>query len=115
MLVPVASEAIAALNRSVSGWLEWNLTGLTTVCADCVEHLARCSVAGTAAGVALTSSTAGFASLRFIRKTFLGEKLLFVDSEDEFCSAIFAGDGLVVVRQIPRSKYCAVQNCTTQL
>jgi hypothetical protein len=28
---------------------------------------------------------------------------LFVDSEDEFCSAIFAGDGLVVVHLIPHS------------
>jgi hypothetical protein len=115
LLVPVASEAIAALNRSVSGWLEWNLTGLTTVCANCVEHLARCSVAGTAAGVTLTSNPAGFATLRFIRKALFGVKLLLAGSKGEFLAAIFAGNGLVVVHLIPHIKYCVALVNTTQM
>ena len=108
MLVPVASEAIAALNRSVSGWLERNLTGFPAICAYRIIHLARCSVAvsaiaGTASGCALTSDAAGFATLRFIRETLFGEKFLLVGSKGEFLSAIFADDGLVVVHLIPHS------------
>ena len=107
MKLPVASEAIAALNRSVSGWLERNLTGLPAICAYRIVHLARCSVtvsaiAGTATPwCALTSDTAGFAALRFVRKAFFGEKFLLVGSKGEFLSAIFADDGLVVVHLIP--------------
>jgi hypothetical protein len=106
LLVPVASEAIAALNRSVSGWLERNLTGLPAICAYRIVHLTGCivtvaAIAGTAIGVTLTSNPAGLATLRFIRKAFFGEKFLLVGSKGEFLSAIFADDGLVVVHLIP--------------
>ena len=109
LLVPVASEAIAALNRSVCGWLERNLTGLPAICANRIVHLARRSVtvaaiAGTATPwCALTSDTAGFATLWFVRKAFFGEKYLLVGSKGEFLPAIFADDGLVVVHLIPHS------------
>jgi hypothetical protein len=120
LLVPVASEALAALNWSVSGWLERNLTGLPAICAYRIVHLTggtvtKAAFAGTASGVTLTSDAAGFATLRFIRKAFFGEELLLAGSKGEFLSAIFADDGLVVVHLIPHIKYCAVQICTTHL
>ena len=104
--LPVASETIAAHDRTVGAGLERNLTGFSALCANRIVHLAGCivtvtAVAGTAIGVTLTGNPAGFATLRFIRKAFLGEKLLFVGSEGEFLSAIFADDGLVVVHLIP--------------
>jgi hypothetical protein len=104
--LPVTSEAIAAHDRTVGAGLEWNLTGLPTLCANRIVHLAGgivtvSAVAGTAIGVSFTSNPAGFATLRFIRKAFLGEKLLFGGSKGEFLSAIFADDGLVVVHLIP--------------
>ena len=110
--LPVASEAIAAQDRSVGTGLEGNLARFSTFRTHGVIHLARCvvavsAIAGTASGCALTSDTAGFAALRFVRKTFFGEKLLLVGSKGEFCSAIFADDGLVVVHLIPHIKYCA--------
>ena len=102
MKLPVASEAIAAQDRSVGTWLEWHLAGFAAFRANCVIHLARCvvavsAIAGTASGCALTSDAARFATLRFVRKTFFGEKLLLVGSKGEFLSAIFADDGLVAV------------------
>ncbi|HWP22017.1 MAG TPA: hypothetical protein VN417_04660 [Candidatus Cryosericum sp.] len=106
LLIPVASEAIAAFNRSVGGWLERNLTGLPALCANRIVHLTGCivtvaAIAGTAIGVTLTSNPAGLAALRFIRKAFFGEKFLLVGSKGEFLSAIFADDGLVAVHLIP--------------
>ena len=106
MKLPVASEAIAAHDRTVGAGLEWNLTGFPTLCANRIVHLAGCivtvaAVAGTTIGVTLTSNPAGFATLRFICKAFFGEKLLLVGSEGEFLSAIFADDSLVVVHLIP--------------
>ena len=100
--LPVASEAIAAQDRSVGTGLEGNLAGLAAFRANCVIHLARRSVtvaaiAGTASGCAFTSDAAVFATLRFVRKTFFGEKFLLVGSKGEFLSAIFADDGLVAV------------------
>ena len=94
--LPVVSEAVTAHDRTVGAGLERNLTGLTAICAYRIVHLTGrivtvAAIAGTAAGVILTSDTAGFATLRFVCKALFGEKLLFVDSEDEFCSAIFAG------------------------
>jgi hypothetical protein len=104
--LPVASETIAAHDRTVGAGLEWDLAGLPARCAYRIVHLAGCivtvaAIAGTAIGVTLTCNPAGFATLRFIRKAFLGEKLLFVGSKGEFLSAIFADDGLVVVHLIP--------------
>ena len=102
--LPVASEAIAAQDRSVGTGLEGNLAGFAAFRANCVIHLARCVVAVSAiAGTAIvfTSNTAGFAALRLVRKAFFGEKLLLVGSKGEFLSAIFADDGLVAVHQIP--------------
>ena len=118
--LPVASEAIAAQDGSVGTWLERHLARFTTVCTNCVIHLARCvvavsAIAGTASGCALTSDTAGFAALRLVRKAFFGEKLLLVGSKGEFLSAIFADDGLVAVHQIPRKKYCMMRKCITQV
>ena len=118
--LPVASEAIAAQDRSVGTGLEGNLAGFAAFRANCVIHLARCvvavsAIAGTASWCALTSNTAGFATLRFVRKTFFGEKFLFVGSKGEFLSAIFADDGLVAVHQIPQIKYCMVRKYTTQV
>ena len=106
--LPLASEAIAAHDRTVGAGLERNLAGSAAFRANCVIHLARCvvavsAIAGTASGCALTSDTAGFAALRFVRKAFFGEKLLLVGSKGEFLSAIFADDGLVVVHLIPHS------------
>ena len=106
MKLPVASEAIAAHDRTVGAGLERNLTGFSALCANRIVHLAGCivavsAIAGTASGCALTSDAAGFATLRFVRKTFFGEKLLLVGSKGEFLSAIFADDGLVVVHLIP--------------
>lgn len=118
--LPVASEAIAAQDRSVGTGLERNLAGSSTFRAHCVIHLARrvvavTAIAGSAAGAVLTSNTAGFATLRFVRETFFGEKLLLVGSKGEFLSAIFADDGLVAVHQIPQIKYCMVRKYTTQV
>ena len=112
MQLPVVSEAIATHDRTVGAGLEGNLTGLSALCAYRIVHLTggtvtEAAVAGTAAGVVFTSDAAGFAALWFVRKTFFGEKLLFVGSKGEFCSAIFADDGLVVVHLIPHIKYCA--------
>ena len=100
MKLPVASEAIAALDWSVGTRLERNLTGSSAIRAYCIIHLtlrvvAVSAIAGTA--IVFTNNTAGFAALRFVRKTFFGEKFLFVGSKDEFLSAIFADDGLVAV------------------
>ena len=111
--LPVVSEAVTAHDRTVGAGLEGNLTGLSTLCANRIVHLARCSVAVSAiAGTAtpwctLTSDTAGFAALRFVREAFFSEKLLLVGSKGEFLSAIFADDGLVVVHLLPHIKYCA--------
>ena len=110
--LPVVSEAVTAHDRTVGAGLEGNLAGLAAFRANCVIHLARRSVtvaaiAGTASGCALTSDTAGFAALRFVRKAFFGEKFLLVGSKGEFLSAIFADDGLVVVHLLPHIKYCA--------
>lgn len=118
--LPVASEAIAAQDGSVGTWLERHLARFTTVCTNCVIHLTRCvvavaAIAGTASGCALTSDAARFATLRFVRKTFFGEKLLLVGSKGEFLSAIFADDGLVAVHLIPQIKYCMVRKYTTQV
>ena len=118
--LPVASEAIAAQDRSVGTGLEGNLAGFAAFRANCVIHLARCvvavsAIAGTASGCALASDAAGFATLRFIRETLFGEKLLLVGSKGEFLSAIFADDGLVAVHQIPQIKYCMVRKYTTQV
>ena len=103
MKLPVASEAIAAQDRSVGTGLEGNLAGFAAFRANCVIHLARrvvavSAIAGTATPwCALTSDTTGFATLRFVRKAFFGEKFLLVRSKGEFLSAIFADDGLVAV------------------
>jgi len=118
--LPVASEAIAAHDRTVGAGLERNLAGSPARCANRIVHLAGgvvtvTAIAGTAIGVTLASNPAGFAALRLICKAFFGEKLLLVGSKGEFLSAIFADDGLVVVHLIPHLKYCAMQICTTQL
>ena len=120
MKLPVASEAIAAQDRSVGTGLKGNLAGFAAFRANCVIHLARrvvtvSAIAGTASGCALTSDAAGFATLRFVRKTFFGEKLLLVGGKGEFLSAIFADDGLVAVHLIPQIKYCMVRKYTTQV
>ena len=94
------SEAVAAINRTVVARFERNLAGRAARCADSVIHLAG---AAGAAGVALPSVTAGLAALRFVRKTFFGEKLLLAGSKSEFLSAILADEGLVVVHEIPRN------------
>ena len=104
--LPVASEAVAAQDRSVGTRLERHLTGSSALRAHRIVHLAGTVVAvsaitGTASST-FTSVPAGFAALRFIRKAFFGEKLLLAGSKREFLSAIFADDGLVAKHQIPQ-------------
>ena len=111
----VASEAIAAQDRPVGTRLERNLTVFPALGANCVVHLARRSIAGTASGVALASDTAGFATLRLVREALFGEKFLLVGSKGEFLSAIFADDSFVAVHQIPQIKYCMARKYTTQM
>ena len=101
--LPVASEAIAAQDRSVGTRLERDLTSFSALRANSVVHLAGgivtvTAVTGTAvSGSAFTGDPAGLAALRLVRKTFFGEKFLLVGSKGEFLSAIFADDGLVAV------------------
>jgi len=101
--LPVASETVAAQDRSVGTRLERHLTGSPALGAYRIIHLAGAVVAVSAASLAtLTGVSAGFAALGLIRKTFFGEKLLLVGSKREFLSAIFADDGLVAKHQIPQ-------------
>ena len=103
MKLPVASEAIAAQDRSVGTRLERDLTSFSALRANSIVHLAGgivavSAVAGTTvSGSAFTGDPAGLAALRLVRKTFFGEKFLLVGSKGEFLSAIFADDGLVAV------------------
>mgnify|MGYP003512718953 CR=1 FL=1 len=89
------TETIAAIDRTISARLKRNFASFSATCADGIEHLAIAAIS--APGVFLPSVAAGFATLRFVRKTFFGEKLLLVGSKGEFLSAIFADDGLVAV------------------
>ena len=103
MELPVASEAIAAQDRSVGTRLERYLASFSALRANRIVHLAGgvvtvAAIAGTTvSGSAFTGDPAGLAALRLVRKTFFGEKFLLVGSKGEFLSAIFADDGLVAV------------------
>ena len=84
-------EALAAVNRAVTGGLKGNSRFFTALGADSGEHLSGGSV-GSLAGV-----TASFASLGLLSEASLGVEFLLASREDELIAALFASQSLVSV------------------
>jgi len=82
--------------------LERNLTFLTALCANCVEHL---TFAVTSA--VLASIAASLATLGLVSEALFCIKFLLSGSESEFLSAFLADECLVFVHEIPL--YCFVR------
>ena len=96
------TETIAAIDRTISARLKRNFASFSATCADGIEHLTVAAIS--APGVFLPSVAAGFATLRFVCKAFLSEKLLFAGSESELLSAILTNDSFVLKHEIPLLK-----------
>ena len=84
-------EALAAVNRAVTGGLEGNSCFLAALGADSSEHLSGSTI-GSLAGV-----TASLASLGLVYEASLSVELLLTSGEDELIAALFASQSLVSV------------------
>ena len=87
-------KALAAINCFACGRIERNLTFLTTVSADSVEHLAGCF------SCVFAGIPAGLASLGFILETLLCIELLLACCENKIVSAVLALENLVLVHSL---------------
>ena len=119
---PLRLKTIAAIDRAVAGRLKRNFRRLSAGGAGSGEHLAWAggitpatataaataaastgteTAAATTAGISLlrlAGVAAGFATFGFIGVSTFGEALLLLRGEREFCAAINAGDGFVLIR-----------------
>lgn len=94
LLLSLVGKTIAAIYRTIVAGLERNLAGFSAGSAYGIEHLARCS------SIVFTGVTAGFASLRFVRKSFFLKEILFARGENEFIAAVFAYQRFVLMHQM---------------
>ncbi len=83
-------ETVAAVNRTVTGRLERNLSLCTAVSAGCGIHLTGSAVVSTGIALLLAALTAGQATARLIGETFLGEEFLLAGSEGELGATVAA-------------------------
>jgi hypothetical protein len=95
--IRLSSEAIAAVDRTISAGLEGDLAGLSACGANRIIHLTAAAVSS----ASLACVAAGLAALRLVCEAFLGVKLLLAGSKHEFFSAILADQGLVVEHIVP--------------
>ena len=87
-------EAVTAVHGTISTGLEGNLGFAAAAVADHGEHLP-----GSAAIAVLgfAGITAGLAPTGLVLEAFLGVEFLFAGRENEFISAVTAGQSLVFV------------------
>ena len=90
-LLSHASEAIAAVNRTIGLGLKGNLSLAAAGSASSGEELTG------ATGSSLASIAAGLAALGLILETTLGIELLLAGGKNEFFTAFFADKCLVFV------------------
>ena len=92
--LPLLFEAVAAINRTTFGRMKWYFTWFPARSTYSIKHFAL-RAPGIFAGVA-----ARFTSLGFICKTLLLIKILLACSENEFLTAVFADQCLVLMIQL---------------
>jgi hypothetical protein len=95
----LSAETIAAVDGAISTRFKGNFAGLPALGAGGIEHLTGAAISTTC--ISLTRIAAGFATLRFIGKAFLREKLLLSGRKDKLLAAILTDDGFVLKHVVP--------------
>ncbi len=125
-------EAIAAIHRLIAARLKWNFRRLSagtardgihftrsaasTVVSAAVRAIARAALPSAGTALSFTRRATRDAAVRFVLKTFGGEKLLLAGAENESGAAIGAGQMLVGIQsESPRcfSMFDSLRTMTT--
>ncbi len=87
-------KTVTAVHRTISAGLERNLGFASAAVADYGEHLPGSTAV---AVLGLAGVTAGLAPTGLVLEALLGVEFLFAGGENEFISAVTAGQSLVFV------------------